>query len=41
MQNVEIAEKHDEFSKMGEQVLSMSTDSMFVHKMWVDDELSK
>jgi peroxiredoxin (alkyl hydroperoxide reductase subunit C) len=23
------------------QVLSMSTDSMFVHKMWVDDELSK
>ncbi len=23
------------------QVLSMSVDSMFVHKMWVDDELSK
>lgn len=27
--------------KLGVQVLSMSTDSMFVHKMWVDHELSK
>jgi alkyl hydroperoxide reductase subunit AhpC len=27
--------------KLGVQVLSMSTDSMFVHKMWVDNELSK
>jgi alkyl hydroperoxide reductase subunit AhpC len=30
-----------EFEKLGAQVLSMSTDSMFVHKMWVDNELSK
>lgn len=29
------------FEKLGVQVLSMSTDSMFVHKMWVDHELSK
>jgi peroxiredoxin (alkyl hydroperoxide reductase subunit C) len=36
-----VAEKHTEFVKLGVQVLSMSTDSMFVHKMWVDDELSK
>lgn len=26
---------------MGVQVLSMSIDSVFVHKMWVDNELSK
>ena len=32
---------HAEFVKLGVQVLSMSTDSMFVHKMWVDNELSK
>ncbi len=30
-----------EFEKLGVQVLSMSVDSMFVHKMWVDHELSK
>lgn len=29
------------FEKLGAQVLSMSVDSMFVHKMWVDHELSK
>lgn len=27
--------------KLGVEVLSMSIDSMFVHKMWDDDELSK
>jgi peroxiredoxin (alkyl hydroperoxide reductase subunit C) len=32
---------HDAFVKQGVQVLSMSTDSVFVHKMWVDHELSK
>ena len=32
---------HAEFEELGVQVLSMSTDSMFVHKMWVDHELSK
>ncbi len=36
-----IAEKNDVFEKMGVQVLSMSTDSPFVHKVWVDNELSK
>lgn len=36
-----IAEKYKEFEKVGIQVLPMSTDSMFVHKMWVDHELSK
>jgi alkyl hydroperoxide reductase subunit AhpC len=36
-----VAEKNEEFEKLGAQVLSMSTDSMFVHKMWVDNELSK
>lgn len=32
---------NSEFEKLGVQVLSMSVDSMFVHKMWVDHELSK
>lgn len=27
--------------KLGVEVLSMSTDSVFVHKMWNDHELSK
>jgi peroxiredoxin (alkyl hydroperoxide reductase subunit C) len=27
--------------KLGVEVLSMSVDSVFVHKMWVEDELSK
>lgn len=36
-----MAEKYDEFRKLGVQVLSLSTDSVFVHKMWVDHELSK
>ncbi len=33
--------KNAEFEKLGVQVLSVSVDSMFVHKMWVDKELSK
>ena len=33
--------KYPEFEKLGVKVLSMSIDSMFVHKMWEDDELSK
>ncbi|MCK5311012.1 MAG: redoxin domain-containing protein [Desulfobacteraceae bacterium] len=30
-----------EFQKLGVEVLSMSVDSVFVHKMWNDKELSK
>ena len=30
-----------EFEQLGVQVLSMSVDSVFVHKMWNDHELSK
>ena len=30
-----------EFEKLGVQVLSVSVDSVFVHKMWNDHELSK
>ncbi len=30
-----------EFDKLGVQILSMSIDSVFVHKMWDDHELSK
>jgi alkyl hydroperoxide reductase subunit AhpC len=29
------------FQELGVEVLSVSVDSMFVHKMWNDDELSK
>jgi alkyl hydroperoxide reductase subunit AhpC len=29
------------FQKLGVEVLSISVDSMFVHKMWDDEELSK
>jgi peroxiredoxin (alkyl hydroperoxide reductase subunit C) len=36
-----VAEKYPEFKKLGVEILSMSIDSMFVHKMWDDDELSK
>ena len=31
----------DEFKKLGVQVLSVSTDSRFVHKIWQEEELSK
>jgi alkyl hydroperoxide reductase subunit AhpC len=36
-----VAEKFPEFQKLGVEVLSMSIDSVFVHKMWNDHELSK
>ncbi len=36
-----VADKHAEFEKLGVQVLSVSVDSVFVHKMWNDHELSK
>jgi len=35
------AEKHNEFQKLGADIISMSIDSMFVHKMWNDNKLSK
>ncbi len=36
-----VADKYEEFQKLGVEVLSMSVDSVFVHKMWNDNELSK
>ncbi|MCB2193798.1 MAG: redoxin domain-containing protein [Deltaproteobacteria bacterium] len=36
-----VAEKYPAFQELGVEVLSVSVDSMFVHKMWVDYELSK
>ena len=36
-----VADKYPEFQKLGVEVLSVSVDSMFVHKMWNDQELSK
>ncbi|RPJ75303.1 MAG: peroxiredoxin, partial [Desulfobacteraceae bacterium] len=36
-----VAEKYNEFRKLGVELLSMSIDSVFVHKMWNDHELSK
>ncbi|HHO47242.1 MAG TPA: redoxin domain-containing protein [Desulfobacteraceae bacterium] len=36
-----VAEKHKDFKKLGVEILSMSIDSVFVHKMWDDHELSK
>ena len=33
--------KYPEFQNLGAEVLSMSVDSVFVHKMWNDNELSK
>lgn len=36
-----VAAKNDEFAKLGVQVLSISVDSVFVHKVWNDNELSK
>ncbi|MBU1389771.1 MAG: redoxin domain-containing protein [Proteobacteria bacterium] len=36
-----VAEKYNEFKKLDVEILSMSIDSMFVHKMWNDHELSK
>ena len=36
-----VAARNDEFEKLDVQVLSMSVDSTFVHKIWNDNELSK
>lgn len=36
-----VADRYDELQKLGVQVLSISVDSQFVHKMWNDHELSK
>jgi alkyl hydroperoxide reductase subunit AhpC len=36
-----VADKYGEFQKLGVEVLSMSVDSVFVHKMWNETELSK
>lgn len=33
--------KHDELKKMGVQMLAVSTDSRFSHKIWQEEELSK
>lgn len=36
-----VADRYPELQKLGVEVLSMSVDSVFVHKMWNDHELSK
>ena len=36
-----VAEKYKDFTDLGVEVLSMSVDSPFVHKVWNDTELSK
>jgi peroxiredoxin (alkyl hydroperoxide reductase subunit C) len=36
-----VAVKYPEFKKIGVEVLSMSTDSKFSHKIWQEEELSK
>jgi alkyl hydroperoxide reductase subunit AhpC len=36
-----VAVKYGEFKKLGVEVLAMSTDSRFVHKIWQEEELSK
>ncbi len=36
-----VAEKYDELQGLGVEVLSISVDSVFVHKVWNDQELSK
>ncbi len=36
-----MAEKYPELQELGVEVLSMSVDSVFVHKIWNDHELSK
>ena len=36
-----VAAKIDKFKELGVEVMSISVDSMFVHKMWNDYELSK
>ncbi len=36
-----VADKYSELQKLGVEVLSVSVDSHFVHKMWNDHELSR
>ncbi len=36
-----VAAKYDELKALGAQVLSVSTDSRFVHKIWQEEELAK
>jgi len=36
-----VAARYEELKSMGVEVLAMSTDSRFVHKMWQEQELSK
>jgi peroxiredoxin (alkyl hydroperoxide reductase subunit C) len=36
-----VAARYGELKELGVQVLSMSTDSRFVHKIWQEEELSK
>ena len=36
-----VAAKYNELKDLGVQVLSMSTDSRFTHKIWQEEELSK
>ena len=36
-----VAARYDELKSLGVEVLSMSTDSRFIHKIWQEEELSK
>lgn len=36
-----VASKNEEFEKLGVQVISVSVDSQFVHKIWDEQEISK
>jgi alkyl hydroperoxide reductase subunit AhpC len=36
-----VADKYQDLQEMGVEVISVSVDSVFVHKMWNDKELSK
>lgn len=36
-----VAAKYKEFKELGVEVLAVSTDSRFVHKIWQEEELSK
>jgi alkyl hydroperoxide reductase subunit AhpC len=36
-----VAARYDEFKNLGVEVLALSTDSRFVHKIWQEQELSK
>ena len=36
-----VAARYDQFKALGVEILSISTDSRFVHKIWQEEELSK